>query len=758
MDTETTSARKLSSAVATLFGAAGITFLDSKAQWEADYKDLLSRIQEARETGTISDKLLEDLWWTRSNGVATIKTGALSRKALEQLQQEFRSLTWQIFSDGSEATHRQVVDSFIAFKSQGLVIGVLHSVINRVFAAAHPNQCTTVVSPNIFRLLLNEIHRRWNIDLPDGKEHWLASNKALKKIINQYKPEIFDDVQTNILIWRLYAENDSQENELMDEKLPLANLPIQPLNQILFGPPGTGKTYNTTRLAVQIADPQWYANQDKPDNRAVRERYDALQAEKRIVFTTFHQSFAYEDFIEGIRAESSDNGQLNYSVQDGVFKELCESADAKVTRQSGEQIDLNGRRFWKMSLGNTLEDNDDIYQECLENNYVLLGYGESIDFSRCTSRDSVRKQFETANSLEIQQSDYPITAVHNFRNTLQAGDLVVISDGNRKFRAIAEITGDYQRLETDERTGYQQARPVKWHRQYEPSLPREQLFKKALSQMTLYELRPSTIDIDKLAELLAPQDISEPQQKPLVLIIDEINRGNISRIFGELITLLEPAKRKGAEDAREVILPYSKKTFSVPPNVYVIGTMNTADKSLAQLDLALRRRFSFVEMPPNPELLAGTQVYGIDIGELLTTLNQRIEALLDRDHLIGHSYFLPLCGLPLEERESKLASIFQQQILPLLQEYFFDDWQRIGWVLNDPAKHPHHRFITEGGQQQLNELFPADIASQINERRFSLNTEAFTQPDAYRGILPPAAATTSPKSQALEEAESEVAE
>ncbi|WHI46704.1 hypothetical protein [Microbulbifer sp. VAAF005] len=215
MDTETTS--KLSNAVATLFGTAGNTFLESKAQWEADYKDLLSRIQEARETGTISDKLLEDLWWTRSNGVATIKTGALSRRALEQLQQEFRSLTRQIFSDCSEKIHRQVIDSFMAFKAQGLVVGVLHSVINRVFAAAHPSQCTTVVSPNIFKLLVKDINRQWEIDLPDGKEDWLASNRALKEIINRHKPATFDDVQTNILIWRLYAENDSHESEQMDE-------------------------------------------------------------------------------------------------------------------------------------------------------------------------------------------------------------------------------------------------------------------------------------------------------------------------------------------------------------------------------------------------------------------------------------------------------------------------------------------------------------------------------------------------------------
>ncbi|WP_320157858.1 AAA family ATPase [Psychrobacter urativorans] len=152
-----------------------------------------------------------------------------------------------------------------------------------------------------------------------------------------------------------------------------------------------------------------------------------------------------------------------------------------------------------------------------------------------------------------------------------------------------------------------------------------------------------------------------------VLIIDEINRGNISRIFGELITLLEPDKRKGGSDTRKVILPYSKSPFSVPSNLYVLGTMNTADKSLAQLDLALRRRFDFIELLPQPELLEGVEVYDIEIADLLEVINQRIEVLLDREHTIGHSYFWSLKDLNTDkEREIELGNIFKRRIIPLL--------------------------------------------------------------------------------------------
>ena len=218
--------------------------------------------------------------------------------------------------------------------------------------------------------------------------------------------------------------------------------------------------------------------------------------------------------------------------------------------------------------------------------------------------------------------------------------------------------------------------------------------------------------------------------EPKVLIIDEINRGNVSRIFGELITLIERSKRSGADEALSVVLPYSKQRFSVPSNVYLIGTMNTADRSLAGLDIALRRRFTFKEMLPDHQLLKGVLVEGIDIGELLAVMNQRIEVLLDRDHCLGHAYFMSLkSGDPL----ARLESIFRNQILPLLQEYFFEDWQRIQWVLNDHRKPAADRFV-EQSKPDLNDLFGSTVTG-VQGGIWRVMPGAFTRASAYAGII-----------------------
>ncbi|WP_074703789.1 AAA family ATPase [Nitrosospira multiformis] len=618
-------------------------------------------------------------------------------------------------------------------------------------------------------------------------------------------------------------------------------MPNGDLNTILYGPPGTGKTYTTIELALEILDPGFLADY-KEDRTALKKRFDALVSTGDVRFVTFHQSFSYEDFVEGLRARNDEDGKLHYEVVDGVFKNICTSAVARVTQQAEAPLDLRGRRIWKMSLGNTQGVDAYIYDECIERGCALLGWGGTIDFSGCRSREEVYQRFTAAKEV-ISKDSYAVSAVTTFLLKIKPGDLLIVSEGNFKFRAIGEVMGDYIYLNREEQGDhYGQCRRVSWLRVYEPALPLDQLMNNQFSQMTLYELKDTAIDMAKLEKLLTrstsapidsatgtlfqvgerlggylvlratsevielekpngkhlpftiefletlagyirqgkltindirekrvfdkvpdtqlepylvngyynvlpslverlcgsanvvaePNSIGEKGTNTKVLIIDEINRGNVSRIFGELITLIEPSKRQGNDEALEVVLPYSKERFSVPNNVYLIGTMNTADRSLAGLDIALRRRFTFKEIPPDYSLFDGVHVEGVSIGELLQTMNQRIEALLDRDHCIGHAYFLPLRD---NRTVSHLASIFRQKILPLLQEYFFEDWERIRWILNDHRKETEHQFITQGISSSL-ELFGNNVEGLGNVKsQWELRIESFNTIESYRGII-----------------------
>ena len=270
-----------------------------------------------------------------------------------------------------------------------------------------------------------------------------------------------------------------------------------PRNIIMYGPPGTGKTYNTTKVSINIIQRNENIFENlKLDYREQKTLYREYVEEGNIAFTTFHQSYGYEEFIEGLKPYIDDEENLSYRVENGIFKNFCETARTRPSEQ-------------------------------------------------------------------------------------------------------------------------------------------------------------------------------------FVFIIDEINRGNISKIFGELITLIEQSKRQGGTDEIEVVLPYSNEKFSVPNNVYIIGTMNTADRSVEALDTALRRRFSFVEMQPDPEILSTEKYKDVDLSKLLETINQRIEVLIDKDHQIGHSYFIGI------EDIDGLIRTFKDKIIPLLEEYFYGDFGKIGLVLGE---------------------------------------------------------------------------
>ncbi|MCB1584585.1 MAG: AAA family ATPase, partial [Xanthomonadales bacterium] len=511
------------------------------------------------------------------------------------------------------------------------------------------------------------------------------------------------------------------------------------LNQILYGPPGTGKTYKTTELAVKIAEPKKYDEITKSDDpveaqhQAIKEIYDDLVKSRRIGFTTFHQSYSYEDFIEGIRVDSDNEDNIKYKVEDGIFKEMVVLANDSTSQLSSESNfnDVSDKNIWKMSLGDTSKG-DEKYQNCIENNYIGMNYGRDIDFSDAESQDDIINLYQEKKDQKYTKKDYPVTSVFRFKNEMKVGDLIIVTDGNRKYRAIGEVTGEYE-FNVDDDFLFFQTRKVKWLKVLKESLPRDPLFKKGISQMTLYKLNDDSIDRSYLTQTLSETS----EVKNHVLIIDEINRGNISKIFGELITLLENDKRAEASDQRTAILPYSKDKFSVPQNLYVIGTMNTADKSLAQMDLALRRRFDFIEMLPDETLFDDLNVFDINLAELLITINQRVEVLLDRDHLIGHSYFWSLKVLDTEsELQIELAKIFKNKIIPLLQEYFFADWERIRWVLNDQNKAKEHQLIhMQEDEKNLLSLFGEDVAEQLSDKRYQINESAFSLAEAYQGIL-----------------------
>ncbi|EAI5893283.1 McrB family protein [Campylobacter coli] len=414
------------------------------------------------------------------------------------------------------------------------------------------------------------------------------------------------------------------------------------LNQILYGSPGTGKTYHTIDKALEILGENLESRDEK------KAKFDEYVKNGQIVFTTFHQSYGYEEFVEGIKPhiDSEENSkEIKYEIKDGIFKELCEKA-----LENRDSIKNFNFYIDKLKEKVKIDDNNPEKYFELPNTKYSIQYRNGKTF---------RIKFD---DMSKNHKDYPVS--------------------------IDNIEKLYKTSNIDE------------------------IYNSAYVRAILNYLK-----------LQGLEDYKEKDEKvnlPYIIIIDEINRGNVSKIFGELITLIEASKRIGEKEELKVTLPYSGEKFGVPKNVYIIGTMNTADRSITSLDTALRRRFEFIEMMPDPDLLknvfickdvenpnkdedylgddAKTEGFAEILQNILISINKRIEFLLDREKTIGHAFFMSeavkfnkdnWCKSDEYEEDwyvlsiSKLKSIFQNKIIPLLQEYFYNDYALISAVLND---------------------------------------------------------------------------
>lgn len=465
-----------------------------------------------------------------------------------------------------------------------------------------------------------------------------------------------------------------------------------PLNQILFGPPGTGKTFNSINEALKIVDPDYYYTHQK-DRKKITDRFKELliknadETKGQIAFCTFHQSFSYEDFVEGIKPKTTDNKDqksIYYNIEPGVFKRICLLADSynstvkvkKEGKMSWTKENFKKASFYKLSLGDSSNQIDrPIYEYCRDNNYITIGFGKENDFSGLSETEIE----QTCTDLKLEPT--AAQQMNYFIHYLKVNNYVLISNGIKYVRALGKVIGDYEYI-AESPIQYNHFRKVEWIF-VDENIPIEEIYNRGLSMKTMYKIDETGLKMEFFTTNGQASKQSDDELKKFVLIIDEINRGNVSSIFGELITLIEKDKRTGKDEELEVILPYSKEPFKVPQNVYIIGTMNTADRSIEALDTALRRRFSFKEFAPKSGLLKkeGASgklkgiVEGIDLQNLLNTINARIEKLIDKDHQIGHSYLLKVGTI------KELNYAFKNEIIPLLEEYFFGDYGKIGLVI-----------------------------------------------------------------------------
>lgn len=611
----------------------------------------------------------------------------------------------QVLSDLLKNKQQQLIDCFSGLKNESLSLSGRLSLFKKMMGdlcgdkyKSKANDERTAAAflacwnPEKYTFFKDEIYQNYCSYIGEkphatGEKypHFLQLLTDLVEVIKQdseltdkFQSETNGLIQSDMLtaqniLWQMKdIMNIATNNNTMEQLNTFAKILNLKKNIILQGAPGTGKTYNTAALALNICGVN---DVDFSNHNAVMERYEQMRYDNKknpdgqIGFCTFHQSMDYEDFVEGIKPKT-ENENVTYEIEPGIFKFLCENAKNITTERKSKKIDFSKTRIFKMSLGQKGKDDTEIFDYCIEHNVVGLGWGEDKDFSQCTKREDFKALDNTWGAI----------AMEIFLQWMQIGDIVLVSDGTKSVKAIAQITGDYV-FRKDAPIDMCQFRGVKWLYTGDV-IPISKFYDKNLSQQSIYGFFNSnkygqpdfngTIKVDFINDIITGKIDNETPQN-YVLIIDEINRGNVSKIFGELITLLESDKRIGGDHPIKVTLPYSKDSFGVPSNLYIIGTMNTTDRSVGTIDYAVRRRFAFATLESKKEVIEEYYKNDDSLKNKALSLFESIRSFLKKhkfemdieDLMVGHSYFLA-------RNEEELDLKWKYEIVPLLHEYYKD--------------------------------------------------------------------------------------
>ncbi len=510
----------------------------------------------------------------------------------------------------------------------------------------------------------------------DLRERYILPDPELINLVNGFlNPDCFADENHLVLVQDILYQMLSKEGDepivVEEEKVEIPNLeknmPNIQLNTILYGSPGTGKTFHSISHAVAIVENTPVDLIAKEDRVLVKSRFDHYVLDGQIVFCTFHQSMGYEDFIEGIKPMPPiPNESLNYDIESGIFKRACANAAYLCYKK------------WSKTKGvPKVYSFDDLYRAFLDSIIPLVNAKKYPIYKSINGRDYVIYEIKSNYSIGARSKEStdpkagPLTKTNMeklYNRYSEFGEIKDVKEfrafkiniREHEFCAVFGGLKDFEKIYASDNMLFANDNGI-------DSIEEDQKQEKFDAGVYYDAIK----EFGKIAE-------------PVVLIIDEINRGNVSQIFGELITLIEEDKRLGMEESLEVILPYSKMKFGVPPNLYIIGTMNTADRSVEALDTALRRRFSFIHMEPKEDILTkDLDGENINLQLLLQSLNKRLRILKDEDHTIGHAWFMGVKNI------KQLREVFGNKILPLLQEYFYNDYEKLGLLLGDAFFKPH---------------------------------------------------------------------